>query len=42
VRVLEKLRERQAAADRKQDERREARQYDEIAAIGFLRQEAAR
>ncbi len=42
VRVLEKLRERQAAAARKQAERREAKQYDEVATVGFLRQEANR
>lgn len=38
VRVLEKLRERQAAAHQKHEERREAKQFDELANQGFLRQ----
>ncbi len=39
VRVLEKLRERQAAAYQKQEEQREAKQFDELAIQGFLRQQ---
>ena len=41
VRVLEKLRERQAVAARIQRERLEARQYDEQATIAHYRKEAA-
>ena len=37
VRVLEKLRERQAVAYRRQVSRREAKQYDETAALNYLR-----
>lgn len=40
VRVLEKLRERHAAAEKASEERQAARQYDELATIGFLRKEA--
>jgi flagellar protein FliJ len=36
VRVLEKLRERQAAVQRNQAERREAKQLDELALLGFV------
>jgi flagellar protein FliJ len=39
VRVLEKLRERQAAAYRQSEERREAKQFDEVAIQGFVRQQ---
>jgi flagellar protein FliJ len=42
VRVLEKLRERQAAAAKLQGERQAAKQYDELATIGHVRKEAAR
>src|SRR5262245_48745691 len=41
VRVLEKLRERQAAATRIHEERQDAKRYDEMAAIGHSRREAA-
>jgi flagellar FliJ protein len=41
VRVLEKLRERQAAAARLHEERQEAKRYDEVAVIGHNRREAA-
>ena len=41
VRVLEKLRERQAAAARIQEERLDAKRYDELALIGHSRKEAA-
>jgi flagellar FliJ protein len=41
VRVLEKLRERQAAAARLHEERQEAKRYDEAAVIGHNRREAA-
>src|SRR5262245_60427617 len=41
VRVLEKLRERQAAAAKIQDERLASKQMDEVAAIGQSRKEAA-
>jgi flagellar FliJ protein len=37
VRVLEKLRERQLAKHRREQERREAKTYDELAATGYLR-----
>ena len=37
VRVLEKLRERQATAHRQQEERREIKRLDEQAQIGFVR-----
>ena len=39
VRVLEKLRERQAATYRQSEERREAKQFDEAAIQGFVRQQ---
>ena len=39
VRVLEKLRERQAAAYRQSEERRETKQFDEVAIQGFVRQQ---
>ena len=39
VRVLEKLRERQAAAHRKEAERREVRQFDETAILGYTRRQ---
>jgi flagellar FliJ protein len=38
VRVLEKLRERQAAAYRKEEERREAKQFDELAILAYVRE----
>lgn len=38
VRVLEKLRERQAAAYRKSEESREAKQFDELAILGYVRE----
>jgi len=41
VRVLEKLRERQAAAARIHEQRLDARRYDELAMIGHSRKEAA-
>jgi flagellar protein FliJ len=41
VRVLEKLRERQAAAYQQQVGRLEAKQYDEMAAIGYVRRQEA-
>ena len=41
VRVLEKLRERQAAAARIAQERLDAKRYDELAIIGHSRKEAA-
>jgi len=37
VRVLEKLRERQAAAHRQQTERLETKQFDEMAILGYVR-----
>ena len=42
VRVLEKLRDRQAAAAKLRDERQAARLCDELATIGHVRKEAAR
>jgi flagellar FliJ protein len=42
VRVLEKLRERQAAAHRRDAERLEIKQFDEAAAQGFVRGKEAR
>jgi flagellar FliJ protein len=42
VRVLEKLRERRAAAWQRQAERKEAKQLDEQAGIGFLRRQEAK
>lgn len=39
VRVLEKLRDRQAAAYRKEEEHREAKQFDELAILGYLREQ---
>ena len=39
VRVLEKLRERQAAAYRKEVERREVKQFDETAILGYARRQ---
>ena len=41
VRVLEKLRERQAAAFKIREERQEAKRYDEMAILGHSRKEAA-
>jgi flagellar FliJ protein len=41
VRVLEKLRERQAIAFRQQEERRQAKQFDEAASINHSRQQEA-
>jgi len=41
VRVLEKLREKQAAAYRHDQQRREAKQFDETAILGFVRQQEA-
>jgi flagellar FliJ protein len=41
VRVLEKLRERQAARHRAGEERREVKVYDELAALGHLRRAEA-
>jgi flagellar protein FliJ len=37
VRVLEKLRERQAAAHRREADRQEAKQLDEIGVLGYVR-----
>jgi flagellar FliJ protein len=37
VRVLEKLRERQAAQQRRHEERQQVKQLDELAAIGHAR-----
>jgi flagellar protein FliJ len=42
VRVLDKLKERQAAAHRRQSDRQEAKLYDEMATIGFSRRREAR
>jgi len=41
VRVMEKLKERQAAAHRCETERQEAKQYDEMAVIGYSRRREA-
>jgi flagellar export protein FliJ len=41
VRVLEKLRERQAAAAKIHEERQQAKRYDELAILGHNRREAA-
>src|SRR3954454_23032829 len=41
VRVLEKLRERQAAAYRQQAERQAAKQYDETAGLAYVRRREA-
>lgn len=41
LRVLEKLRQRQAAAWRKEAERQETKQFDEIAVVGFARRQEA-
>jgi flagellar FliJ protein len=41
VRVLEKLREKQAAAYRHAEQGREAKQFDETAILGFVRQQEA-
>jgi flagellar FliJ protein len=41
VRVLEKLKERQAAAHRREIDRQEAKQFDEMAVIGFSRRREA-
>jgi flagellar export protein FliJ len=41
VRVLEKVRERQAAAYRKEAERREIKQFDETAILGYGRRQEA-
>jgi flagellar protein FliJ len=41
VRVLEKLRERQALAHRKNEGRLEARQFDEMGVLGFVRRKEA-
>jgi flagellar FliJ protein len=42
VRVLEKLRQRRAAEHRKQQERQEAKQLDELGILGFVQREEAR
>ena len=39
VRVLEKLRERQAAAQYREDQRQAAKQFDEAAVLGFVRRQ---
>jgi flagellar FliJ protein len=39
VRVLEKLRDRQSLAWRQQDERLQTKQFDEMAVLGFVRQQ---
>jgi flagellar FliJ protein len=41
LRVLEKLRERQAAAWRKETQRQEVKQYDELAMVGYSRRQEA-
>jgi len=41
VRVLEKLRERQAGVHRQLQERRAAKQFDEQAILGYIRQQEA-
>ena len=41
VRVLEKLRERQAAAHRQEAERQEVKQFDETAILGYVRRQEA-
>jgi flagellar FliJ protein len=41
VRVLEKLRERQAAAHRKETQRQEVKQFDETAVLGYVRRQEA-
>jgi flagellar FliJ protein len=41
VRVLEKLREKQATAHRRQAERLEAKQLDEVAILGYARRQEA-
>jgi len=41
VRVLEKLKERQAAAHRKDEDRQEAKLYDEMATVGYSRRREA-
>jgi flagellar protein FliJ len=41
VRVLEKLRERQAAAHRREAERLDVKQFDELAAQAFVRRQEA-
>src|SRR5436190_2363256 len=41
LRVLEKLRERQAAAHQKEVARQEVKQFDEMAILGFVRRQEA-
>jgi flagellar FliJ protein len=41
LRVLEKLRERQAAAWKKENERQEVKQFDELAIVGYGRRQEA-
>lgn len=41
VRILEKLRERQSLAHRQREERLEAKQFDELASLGFSRRREA-
>jgi len=41
LRVLEKLRERQAATWKKENERQEAKQFDELAIVGYGRRQEA-
>jgi flagellar biosynthesis chaperone FliJ len=39
--VLDKLRDRQAADHRKQQERQATKQFDELAAVGYFRRQEA-
>jgi flagellar biosynthesis chaperone FliJ len=39
--VLEKLRERQSAAHRKETQRQEVKQFDETAILGYVRRQEA-